>query len=165
MTKLRIAGVGYLNAAPLLHGLAHDDDLDVFLGPPCEVARRLSEGEADVALIPVAGAATIGDLELLDLGIVARGAVRSVVLVGERPLEQVTTLALDASSRSSVVLARLELGARRATPPRLRAMPPVEAIAAVQGDTGALVIGDPAIDLATRFPFSIDLGASWRART
>ena len=163
--KLRVAGVGYLNAAPLLYGLDRDEGIDLFLGPPCEVARRLSEGEADVALIPVAAAATIGELELLELGIVARGAVRSVVLVGERPLEEVATLALDASSRSSVVLARLELAARRASPPNLRAMTAAEAIAAARGDTGALVIGDPAIDLATRFPFSIDLGEAWRART
>ncbi|MEO7093295.1 MAG: CofH family radical SAM protein, partial [Polyangiales bacterium] len=164
-TKLRVAGVGYLNAAPLLRGLAGDDGIELYLGAPCEVARRLAEGEADVALLPVAAAATLGDLELLDLGIVARGAVRSVVLVAEQPLEQVTTLAVDASSRSSVVLARLELASRRATPPRLQAMPPADAIAAAHGDTGALVIGDPAIDLAARFPFSIDLGEAWRART
>jgi cyclic dehypoxanthinyl futalosine synthase len=64
-----------------------------------------------------------------------------------------------------VVLARLELAARRSSMPALRAMPPAEAIAAARGETGALVIGDPAIDLAQRFPFSIDLGEAWRART
>jgi cyclic dehypoxanthinyl futalosine synthase len=163
---LRVAGVGYLNAAPLLCGLEHDEGIELFLGPPCEVARRLAEGEADVALLPVAAAATIGELELLELGVVARGPVRSVVVVGERPLEEVSTLALDASSRTSVVLARLEMAARNpARTLRFRAMPPAEAIAAAQGDTGALVIGDPAIDLAARFPFSIDLGEAWRART
>ncbi len=163
---LRVAGVGYLNAAPLVCGLERDDGIELFLGPPCEVARRLAEGEADIALLPVAAAATIGDLELLELGVVARGPVRSVVLVGERPLEEVSTLALDASSRTSVVLARLEMAARNPSRAlRLRAMSPADAIAAAQGETGALVIGDPAIDLATRFPFSIDLGEAWRART
>ncbi|GAC1394470.1 MAG: hypothetical protein NVSMB47_03480 [Polyangiales bacterium] len=162
---LRIAGVGYLNAAPLTHGLADDADVELFLGAPCEVARRLSEGEADVALLPVAAAATLGGLELLDLGITARGAVRSVVLVAEEPLEQVHTLAVDASSRTSVVLARLELAPRRPSLPRFEAMAPGDALAAIGPGVGALVIGDPAIDLAERYPHAIDLGAAWRART
>ncbi len=164
--RVRIAGVGYLNAAPLLFGLDRDPDVELFLGSPAEVTRRLAEGEADVALVPVAGAASIGDLAFLDLGIVARGPVRSVVVVAEKPLEEIEELALDASSRTSAILARIELSARRQGKPlRFKAMPPSEAIASVKGLTGALVIGDPAIDLAERFPFALDLGAAFRERT
>jgi len=159
--KLRIAGVSYLNAAPLLYGLDRDPNVDLFLGPPAEVTRRLAEREADVALLPVASAATLGGLELLDLGIVAHGAVRSVVVVGERPIESLDTLAIDASSRTSVVLARLLFGKKV----RTMARSPADAIASVRGSVGALVIGDPAIDLAERFPHSLDLGEAWRART
>ena len=165
MSALRVASVGYLNAAPLIAGLPDDPSIDLFLGSPVEVTRRLAEGEADVVLIPVAGAANLGELELLDLGICARGAVRSVVIVGERPIEELDTLALDMSSRSSVVLARLELAARRKELPKLAAMSPSDAIAAVREGVGALVIGDPAIDLASKFPHSLDLGAAWNART
>lgn len=168
MKKLRVAGVGYLNAAPLTVPLADDPEVDLFLGAPAEVARRLSEDEADVALLPVAAAATIGGLERLDLGIATKNRVRSVVLVANEPLESVHTLALDASSRTSVVLAKLELLARRGSLPKLVSMSPADAIAAVgiaDGGVGALVIGDPAIDLAERYPFAVDLGEAWRART
>ncbi|MGZ3423449.1 MAG: cyclic dehypoxanthinyl futalosine synthase [Polyangiales bacterium] len=160
--KLRVAGVGFLNAAPLTHGLGDDPDIDLFLGPPSEVARRLAEGEADVALIPVAAAATLGDIDLLDLGIVARGNVRSVVVVSEQP--SIETLMLDASSRTSVVLARLELAARGIRP-KTEARVPAEAIARVQGKVGAVVIGDPALEIEGKFPHVIDLGGSFVART
>ena len=114
---LRIAGVSYLNAAPLVYGLDTDPDIELILGPPAEVTRRLAEHEADVALLPVASAATLGDLDLLDLGIATRGAVRSVVVVGERPIDSLDTIVVDASSRTSVVLARLLLGRDRSRGP------------------------------------------------
>jgi cyclic dehypoxanthinyl futalosine synthase len=160
--KLRVAGVGFLNAAPLTYGLADDPEIELYLGPPSEVARRLAEGEADVALIPVAAAATIGDIDLLDLGIVARGEVRSVVVVAEQP--NIETLMLDASSRTSVVLARLELAARGIRP-KTQARSPKEAIENVRGTVGAVVIGDPALEIEGKFPHVIDLGGSFVART
>jgi cyclic dehypoxanthinyl futalosine synthase len=162
--KFRIAGVGYLNAAPLLVGLDADPEVELFTGAPAEIARRLMENEADVALMPVAAAAAIGDVEILDLGVASSGPVRSVVIVSRCPIEEIETLLLDASSRTSVILGRLELAARGVRP-KLTAMPPREAIAAVEGKTAALIIGDPAIDLLERFPFGIDLASSWRERT
>lgn len=167
MSKLRVAGVGFLNAAPLTFGLDRDPDVDLYLGPPAEVARRLAEGECDVALIPVAAAATIGDCDLLDLGIVARGMVRSVVVVSEVPASSIEKLVLDASSRTSVILARLELAAKGAPciGKRMDARPPSEAVASVMGNVGAVVIGDPALEIEGKFPHVLDLGGSFVART
>ena len=156
---IRIAGVGFLNAAPLLHGLEIDPEIELFLGAPREVARRLAEGEADVALIPVAAAANLGEIDLLDLGIVARGPVRSVVVASERPIEEVTTVMLDESSRTSVVLTRLLLGRPGV------AAPPNEVIASIHGDVGGLIIGDPALEVEGRFPHVLDLGEAWTTRT
>lgn len=164
-SKLRVAGVGYLNATPLTYGLDRDEAIDLFLGAPAEISRRLLEGEADVALIPVAASASIGELDLFDFGICARGPVRSVVVVSEAPLSEIDTLVVDASSRTSVVLARLELAARFGRRLHVVARPPADAIASARGKTAALVIGDPAIDLADRFPVSLDLGAAWMERT
>lgn len=156
---IRVAGVGFLNAAPLLYGLAGDPEIDLFLGPPREVARRLAEGEADVALIPVAAAASIGEIDLLDLGIVARGPVRSVVVAAMRPIEDLTTVLLDASSRTSVVLARLLLGRPGV------AAPPHDVISSIDGTVGGLIIGDPALEVEGRFPHVLDLGEAWTSRT
>jgi len=65
--RLRFAGVEYLNARPILHGLLHgmgESRLVVELARPAEVARRLFEDEADAALVPAATIALHGGLEV-----------------------------------------------------------------------------------------------------
>jgi cyclic dehypoxanthinyl futalosine synthase len=164
--RLRVAAVGYLNARPLYEGLDRapaSSRVELASASPREVARRLAEEEADVALMPVAAAATIGDLRLVrGCAIGARGAVRSILVVADRPIERLEELAVDLSSRTSVVLARLVLRARnRGREPRLVGADPAEAIAGVSGARGALVIGDPALEIEGRFPHSLDLGLAW----
>jgi cyclic dehypoxanthinyl futalosine synthase len=164
--RLRVAAVGYLNARPLYEGLERpsaSSPVDLTCASPREVARRLAEDEADVALMPVAAAATIGDLRLVrGCAIGARGAVRSILIVADRPIDTLEELAVDLSSRTSVVLARLVLRARqRGREPRLVVADPTEAIAKVGGARGALVIGDPALEIEGRFAHSLDLGLAW----
>jgi cyclic dehypoxanthinyl futalosine synthase len=168
--RVRVAAVGYLNARPLYDGLDREPASARFrldCAAPSEVARRVAEDEADIALMPVAAAATIGDLRLVRGGaIAARGAVRSVVIAAERPLEDLEELAIDLSSRTSVVLARLLLRARHhGREPRLVGLGPREAIAHIGGARGALVIGDPALEIEGRFPHVLDLGLAWRDLT
>jgi cyclic dehypoxanthinyl futalosine synthase len=167
---LRVAAVGYLNARPLYEGLDRDPwsaQIRLDCATPTEVARRVAEDEADVALMPVAAAASIGDLRAVrGCAIAARGAVRSVVLVSERPLEELDELSVDLSSRTSVVLARLVMRARLGgREPRLLGASPREAIDDVRGNRGALVIGDPALEIEGRFEHVIDLGLAWKERT
>ncbi len=165
--RLRVAAVSYLNARPLCDGLESHPRIALDLDVPAEVARRVAEDEADVALMPVAAAATLGDLRLArGMAIGARGAVRSVVVVSERPVDELTELSLDLSSRTSVVLVRLLFRARRAgKEPRLVGEAPEQAVAAVRGTHGALVIGDPALAACGRFPHVFDLGQAWLEHT
>ncbi|MDB4933285.1 MAG: Menaquinone via futalosine step 3 [Labilithrix sp.] len=159
--KLRALGVAFLNARPLWESLKDDARVDLDLARPSALARALAENEADVGLLPVAAAATIGDLRLLrNMAIGARGKVRSVSIVSERPLHELESIALDLSSRTSVVLARLLLARRKLTP-HLFATEPAQAIAGVKDRTGALVIGDAALDVETRFPYRLDLAEDW----
>jgi cyclic dehypoxanthinyl futalosine synthase len=163
---LRVAAVGYLNARPLYEGLDREPAshrMRLECASPREVACRLAEDEADVALMPVAAAATIGDLRLVrGCAIGARGAVRSILIVASRPIEQLEELSVDLASRTSVLLARLVLRARqRGREPRLVGATAKDAIASVRGARGALVIGDPALDIEGRFPHSLDLGLAW----
>ena len=165
--RLRVAAVSYLNARPLHEGLDREpasQRVRLDCASPSEVARGVAEDEVDVGLMPVAAAASIGELCIArGCAIGARGAVRSVVLVGERPIDYLEELAVDLSSRTSIVLARLVLRARnQGREPRLLGSRAREAIAGVAGARGALVIGDPALEIEGRFPYSIDLGlAGW----
>jgi cyclic dehypoxanthinyl futalosine synthase len=159
--KLRALGVAYLNARPLWESLKDDPRIELDLARPSALARALAENEADVGLLPVAAAATIGELRLLrNMAIGARGKVRSVAIVSERPLHELDTIALDLSSRTSVVLARLLLARRKLTP-HLFATDPAQAIESVKARTGALVIGDAALDVETRFEHRLDLAEDW----
>jgi len=163
---LRAAAVGYLNAKPLCEGLDREPAsarVRLDCASPTEVARRVAEDEADFALMPVAAAASIGDVRIVrGCAIGSKGAVRSILIVGERPIDTLDELSIDLSSRTSVVLARLVLRARRrGSEPRLIGSTPREAIESVRGARGALVIGDPALEVEGRFPHVLDLGLAW----
>lgn len=158
---LRVLGVEYLNARPLWEALREDPGVALRLAPPNELARALAEDDCDVGLLPVAAAATMGDLRLLrNMAIGARGKVRSVAIVSERPIEELESIALDLSSRTSVVLTRLLLE-RRKLSPHLFGAEPKDAIARIGGTTGALVIGDPALDLEGKYEHRLDLSEAW----
>jgi cyclic dehypoxanthinyl futalosine synthase len=127
----------------------------------------VSEDEADVALMPVAAAATIGDLRIArGMAIGSRGPVRSVVIVSECPIDDVTELALDLSSRSSVALSRVLLASRlQHRKLRFVGSLPAEGLARVGGTRAALVIGDPALAVEGKYPHVLDLADEWRAWT
>ncbi|HUS63097.1 MAG TPA: MqnA/MqnD/SBP family protein, partial [Kofleriaceae bacterium] len=108
MSPLRICAAPFLNTRPLIAELP-----GVTLCSPAEGARRLAEGLCDVALLPLAAYARQGNLVAAPgVCIGARGAVGSVLLCADAPLEALDTIALDASSRTSVVLLRLILRER-----------------------------------------------------
>jgi len=171
-STLRLVAAPFLNTRPLISGLtaAMPPGVTLELCSPAEGARRLAERECDVALLPVAAFARQGDLVAVPgVCIGARHQVGSVLLVADVPLHELTTVALDQSSRTSVTLARLLLRERRATrgEPRYEARPPSELMACVEGTRGAVIIGDPALQaIAQRqFAYTYDLAAEWRALT
>src|SRR5262249_48956288 len=90
--RLRVVGVSYLNAQPVLHGLLQglgEERMQLTLAPPAELSRALLESEADAGLAPVAVLANHGGLELVrEIAIACDGPVRSVKIVGEVPLEE-----------------------------------------------------------------------------
>jgi cyclic dehypoxanthinyl futalosine synthase len=170
--KLRLAAAPFLNTRPLISGLVADapSNVDLQLCSPSEGARRLAERECDLALLPVAALARQGDLVAVPgVCIGARRTVGSVLLVADAPLHELTTVALDQSSRTSVTLARILLRERRATrgEPRWEARPPAELVDCVSETRGAVIIGDPALQAVAQRPFryTYDLAELWHALT
>ncbi len=158
---LRVAAVKYLNARPLYETLDREA-FSLELALPGEVARRLAEDECDVALIPVAAAASLGDVVFLEgCAIGASGAVGSVLIVANEPLETVREIALDLSSRTSAVLARLVVSHRLGRQPKWVGLPASEAIDFVGEGRAALIIGDPALVARDKYSHVIDLAAAW----
>ncbi|HXI57508.1 MAG TPA: menaquinone biosynthesis protein [Polyangia bacterium] len=164
---LRIAAVSFLNARPLTYGLERlsAGRVDLRFGVPSRCAALLAAGEVDLALLPIASyAAASEDLHIVPgIAIAARGAVRTVLLVGTVPWEEMTEIALDPASRSSVVLVQL-LTAAKGLVPAFRPWDQSDVLAAVTRTRGALVIGDAAFAAKT-FPYVYDLGTAWTAAT
>lgn len=168
--QLRLSGVSFLNAQPVLHGLLAglgDARMRLRLAEPSELARQLFEGEVDAALGPVAPLATHGELEVVPgVALGCDGPVRSVLLVAEQPIETLDEVLLDASSRTSVALSRLVLRhLRGGDEPRYCARPAREIVERIGGATGGLLIGDIALEVEHRFTHRIDLGQAWKEMT
>jgi cyclic dehypoxanthinyl futalosine synthase len=168
--RLRLVGVSFLNAQPILHGLLSglgDDRMQLTLAPPAELSRRLMEDEADAALAPVATLAAHGGLEVVpEVAIGCDGPVRSVRVVGDVPIEQMTEILLDASSRTSVVLTRLIVREKcKGKEPRYCARPASEIAERVGGTVGGLLIGDAALENENRWTHEVDLGQAWKELT
>lgn len=161
----RVGTVPWLNAVPLLAGLA--EHVDLTQGTPAELAPRLARGELDAALLPVAEAARgVGEGWLGRHGIACEGPVASVLLFLRRPLAEVRDVALDPSSRTSAALARHLVASETAGQARCRlASRPGPDPEQEQADA-VLVIGDPAREAARRWRGPVvDLGEAWSART
>jgi predicted solute-binding protein len=167
--KPRVCAVSYLNTTPLTWGLLHGPQRDAFdlrFEIPSICAARLRAGEVDIGLVPAIELER-QPIELIPpLGIVSRGAVRSILLVSRVPVDEIATLAADLSSRTSVVLAQVILAKRFGVCPVVTAMPP-DVGAMLDRADAALVIGDPAllIDPLRKDATVTDLGLDWTELT
>jgi chorismate dehydratase len=133
---------------------------------PSECARQIEAGDIDVGLVPVAEIARQGLMVVADVGIACLGSVRSILLFSRTPWSAVRTLAADASSRTSVQLARIILAERFAAEPKILEHEPVLEDMLGRADA-ALVIGDPALALnPLELPYEyLDLGEEWERLT
>ncbi len=164
----RLVAVSYLNTKPLLYGLLRSplsDRMRMDLAIPSECARRLAEGEAEIGLVPVAILPELEHYQIIsDYCIGADGAVATVCIYGDVPLEQLTHVYLDHHSRTSVMLARLLLEEYWKHPVTF-----LDAedgyIDHINGTVGGLIIGDRTIGLDQRFNHVYDLGAAWKEHT
>src|SRR5688572_17778775 len=147
MTPLRLGAVSYLNTKPLVYGLdAHPDQFDVRFDVPSKCAALLHEGKVDLGLIPAVEYLR-GDYRIVpDISIASDGDVATVAIFTRKPIRQVTSIALDLSSKTSVALTRVLCAKHWAIQPTFTpAEPDLEKM--LDRADAALVIGDPAFDI------------------
>src|SRR3954464_3820873 len=174
MRRLKISAISFLNTAPLMWDFEHPtpesrDVLDKFefsYTVPSKCAQALQDGTADIGIIPSITFATIPGLAILpDVAIASKNQVRSILLVLNKPIHQVRTVALDTSSRTSVALTKILLSKFFAGPEReyIAMDPDVDKMLA-SCDAG-LLIGDAALQVNRIQYEAIDLAESWRTFT
>ncbi len=164
--KLRVVGADFLNSLPLTVEMAEDDYFQFDYVIPSEGARRIMEGEADIALLPVAALAEIGGLEVVPGPCIgANGRVESVVIVSEVPLDRVERLYVDMASRTSVILAKIFLDSiGKGHIPFVRLAGAAIPDHVKEQDAG-LLIADIAFKESKRFKYRHDLADAWKRLT
>ncbi|MDQ2840522.1 MAG: menaquinone biosynthesis protein [Acidobacteriota bacterium] len=157
--------VSYLNSTPLVWGMQYGPQkpqVDLNFSIPSECALDIERGGSEVGLVPVAEIARQG-LEIVPgVGITCKGSVRSILLFSRVPFSQIKTMAADASSRTSVHLARVILRELYGSDPRIFSQNPILREMLTDADA-ALIIGDPALMLEPEtlgFEW-LDLGTEW----
>lgn len=164
----RLSIIDYLNAAPLNYGFKHGLGFEHFhlkFQVPSLCADRLRAGEVDAGLISSIEYLRIPGLKIVPgLCIASPKRVRSVIILSKVPPEEIRTLALDTSSRSSVVLGQVLLRERYGVNAQVVDMGPDQDAMLAQCDA-ALLIGDVAMRARREGLLVMDLAEEWHAWT
>lgn len=162
--KPRISVVQYLNTVPLVWGMLRGEQqgkFDLNLTVPSRCADAVRAGAAEVGIIPVIEYQRIPDLEIIEgLSISSEKEVRSVLLLSTKPIEEIRTVAMDVSSRTSVALVTILL--RKFYDLSISSSPAhPDARAMLSRADAALLIGDPALEFRDPAVRVYDLAAEW----
>lgn len=158
MNKIKISAVSYTNTKPFIYGIERSDvidQIDLSLDIPSDCATKLIEGQVDVGLIPVAVMPLVPNANIIgNYCIGSIGAVNSVFIFSNVPVDQIRTVKLDKQSRTSNNLAKVLL--------KFYWKQEVEFTTDLDADTDAMVlIGDRTFGKTREFSFCYDMGEQW----
>jgi chorismate dehydratase len=174
MPPLKISAISFLNTAPLMWDFEHPtpenrnllDKFEFSYTVPSKCAQELLAGTADIGIIPSITYATIPGLAILpDVAIASKNRVRSILLVLKKPIEQVRTVAMDTSSRTSVALGNILLAKFFPGPDREYAAMDPNLGQMLASCDAALLIGDSALRVDRRKYQALDLAEEWHRLT
>lgn len=169
MRPLRISAISFLNTAPLMWDFENGDTArelrahyELSYTVPSQCAEELKSGASDIGIIPVAAYTTIPDLVVIpEVSIAAKGAVRSILLISKVPLEKIRNVATDNSSRTSAALLEVFLRKFVGITPGFTPQAPSEQ-EMLRWHDACLLIGDPALQAATKGRYVYDLAEQWK---
>lgn len=169
LKKIRVAAVSYLNTKPMLYGIKRHEvmnKIDLVEDFPAKIAQMLIDDEVDMGLIPVAATRRLKEWHVVgDYGIGSDGAVASVCIFSEVPMEQVESVLLDYQSRTSVNLAKVLLKEYWKKNVEFIDATGEDFRAQIKGTTAGVVIGDRALEQRLKSKYIYDLGEAWKAHT
>ena len=166
--RWRIGAVSYLNTRPLLLGFAQEgfkNRIDLVKSYPANIAEDLLAGQIDIGLVPVAIIPELSNPHIISKYVIgANGAVASVALFSEVPIDQIKSIYLDYQSRTSVKLLKILLAQYWKV--EVNFLVATEGyIDQISGTTAGVIIGDRALENLSKFPFVYDLGLAWKQHT
>lgn len=166
--KIKVGAVSYLNTKPLLYGIERSDlmnEIELTLDYPAQLAKKLQDGEIDMALLPVAAMPGINGARIVgEYGIASDGNVVSVAIFSQVPMEEIEVVYLDYQSRTSVRLAQLLL--EKHWKKDVVFKPATEHyIEYINDKSAGVIIGDRALKQLDNFNYVYDLATAWKEYT
>lgn len=162
---IAIGAVPYTNGAPLVYGLEKEPGVRLIRAVPSKLARMLQAKEIDVGLVSSAACFLNPSLEIVPgISISSIGPARSVKIFYKHRLEEAKKVALDTSSLTSVLLARVILRERFEIFPEFVNMPP-DVDNMLEVCDAAVVIGDTTMRVPEGRWQYLDLGQAWHELT
>ncbi|MFN8241678.1 MAG: menaquinone biosynthesis protein [Bacteroidales bacterium] len=169
MHNIRISAVKYANTYPFIWGLKEsgfDRKAIIETDHPAQCASKLAGNRADIGLIPVAAIPGVAGSNIIsDYCIGANGKVRTVMLLGNCPFEEVNTISLDYRSVSSVTLVRVL--ARHMWNKEYKWVSTNERtdFFNIPCNEAVVLIGDQCFESESKFSRRIDLAEEWKKYT
>lgn len=158
MNKIRVSAVSYTNTYPFLNGIRKSkvmEQIDLSVDNPSACAQKVIDDQADIGIIPTAALLSLPEYYInTDFCIGTEGAVDSVFIFANKPIEEVKTLRLDKQSRTSNGLARVLIKNYWKKEVELVTDESVEPDAYV-------LIGDRTFGKKSSVPYIYDLGKEW----
>jgi chorismate dehydratase len=165
---IKISAVSYTNTIPFIYGLQHHslkNEIDLSLDIPSLCAEKLIENKVDIGLIPVAAILDLEEYHIIsDYCIGANGAVNSVFIFSNCPINDVKYLQLDPQSRSSNNLALVLLKNFWKVQPEL-VFKAKEYGRSPHPQTAFVQIGDRTFGKIDQYSFVYDLAEEWKKFT
>ena len=156
-----IGRVSFSNCDPIFDGIS--PEWTILSAPPAWLTGHIMRRDCIAAPIPSADYASNSEKLMLlpDIGIVSNGEVGSVLLFGNRPIENMRDIALPTDSSTSKVLLSWIIKNRGLDPKFIETGPDINIM--LEKCDGALLIGDRAILASISHPelVKMDLGAEW----
>lgn len=164
--RIRLCNSVFLSAIPFSLA-ARLPNVDYVECSPAECARRLDEGEADLAYLPFTEYILHGGYEALEYGVAAKEGIGSLVLLAAQPLEELETIFVDPSSHNPALLLQIllpEMLGEKAAKLKLCCTQNTRAVQQIGDTIGAFVIGDEALWQHGRYAYEYDLAQLWLSR-
>ncbi len=163
-TQPRLAVIHYLNTLPLVWGMLHGPQRDVFdlsFSTPSACAEALKRNEVDIGIIPVIEYQRIPDLLVVpEIAIVSRQRVRSLLIFSKKDIREARSVALDTSSRTSVAVTKILFSEYYQTRPKFSDCAP-DLDSMLRYHDAALLIGDTAMRANPKNLLVYDLAEQW----
>ncbi len=165
----KISLVSYSNTLPFRYSLENsqfsENHLDLEFCYPSKCFELIKNKNSQISLVPVGALIELEDVRIFsDYCIAAKNKVESVLLLSQKPINELNTILLDYQSKTSILLVKIlnQLLWKR----ELNFLPSQNGYEQnIDNEIGGVVIGDRAMKIRKNYKYATDLAQEWNKLT